>query len=191
MLSRMTPIRSGDDRRGTDDRRRAAHTQETKTTAKTKIEVKGGKEMEVRGCLDRNAAGDYVLRDVRDADKDIRFRARPVHSDQRSDLSKRVGSRVEIKGNAVEDGVGTVTIESKMKAEGDARSDEEHETQTEAASGVSSPYLGVKSVKTLSSACHLSGWPCPCCAINVNSNTSKSHPGSRPHARFRHECRPH
>jgi hypothetical protein len=43
-----------------------AQTQETQTTTKTKIEIKGGKDVTAIGCLERRSNGDYILTDVRD-----------------------------------------------------------------------------------------------------------------------------
>jgi hypothetical protein len=45
----------------------AAQTQETQTTTKTKIEIKGGKNVTVTGCLEQRSNGDYVLADARDS----------------------------------------------------------------------------------------------------------------------------
>jgi hypothetical protein len=44
----------------------AAQTQETKTTTNTKIEVKGGKDVTVIGCLERRPNGNYILTDIRE-----------------------------------------------------------------------------------------------------------------------------
>src|SRR6185436_20445554 len=38
-----------------------AQTQETKTTTKTKVEMKGGKDVAIVGCLERRDNGDYML----------------------------------------------------------------------------------------------------------------------------------
>jgi hypothetical protein len=70
-------------------------TQETQTTTKTKIEIKGGKDVSVIGCLERRSNGDYVLTDVRDNCRLERSRYVLVTS---QDLSKNVGERVAIKG---------------------------------------------------------------------------------------------
>jgi hypothetical protein len=43
-----------------------AQTQETKTTTKTKVEMKGGKDVTIVGCLERRDNGDYVLTNIRD-----------------------------------------------------------------------------------------------------------------------------
>src|SRR5579872_5164908 len=88
----------------------AAQTQETQTTTKTKVEIKGGKDVTVVGCLERRSDGDYVLTEVRDNRRVEQSRYALVTS---QDLSKHVGERVEIKGKAVTNGDGKVSIESK------------------------------------------------------------------------------
>ena len=71
------------------------------------------------------------------------------------DLSKHVGERVEIQGKAVENGNGTVLIESKTKTEVENGKDCETKTKTEGTGGaLDMPLLGVKSMKTLASTCN-------------------------------------
>jgi hypothetical protein len=70
------------------------------------------------------------------------------------DLSARVGERVEIKGKAVTNGDGKVSIESKTKTEVENGKDQETKTKSEGTSGAFDlPFLGVRSMKTLSSSC--------------------------------------
>lgn len=129
----------------------AAQTQETQTTTKTKIEIKGGKNVTVVGCLERRAGGDYVLTEVRDDNRLEHAQYALVTS---QDLSKHVGERVEIKGKAVTNGDGKVSIESKTKTEVEDGKDQESRTKTEGTSGAFDlPFLGVHSMKTLSSSC--------------------------------------
>jgi hypothetical protein len=126
----------------------------TKTTTVTTIELKGGKDVEVRGCLERNASGEFMLTDVREAKKDERLAHNEYNVVSDVDLADHVGKRVEIKGKAVENGKGKVQIESKVKTENEHRADETTTTKTEATSGNTlTPYLGVKSIKTLSASC--------------------------------------
>jgi hypothetical protein len=129
----------------------AAQTQETKTTTKTKIEIKGGKDVKVTGCLERRPNGDYMLTEVRENRRADPLRYALVTSE---DLSKHVGERVEIKGKAVADGHGKVTVESKTETEVENGKDRETKTKTEGTSGaLDMPFLGVSSMKTLSSSC--------------------------------------
>src|SRR5580765_4706051 len=87
-----------------------AQTQETKTTTNTKIEIKGGKDVTVVGCVERRPSGDYLLTDVRENRRQEPSRYALVTSE---DLSKHVGERVEIRGKAVANGNGKVTVDSK------------------------------------------------------------------------------
>ena len=128
-----------------------AQTQETKTTTNTKIEIKGGKDVRVTGCLERRTNGDYMLIEARENRRQEPSRYALITSE---DLSKHVGERVEIQGKAVANGDGKVSIESKTKTEVENGKDQESKTKTEGTSGaLDMPFLGVKSMKTLSSSC--------------------------------------
>lgn len=83
----------------------AAQTQETRTTTKTRIEINGGKDVTVTGCLERGPNGDYRLTEVRENRRGAPSRYALVTDE---DLSLHVGERVEIKGKAVVNGKGTV-----------------------------------------------------------------------------------
>ena len=54
----------------------SAQTQETQTTTKTKVEIKGGKDVTVTGCLERRSTGDYILTEIRDSESPERSRMR-------------------------------------------------------------------------------------------------------------------
>jgi hypothetical protein len=128
-----------------------AQTQETQTTTKTKTEVKGGKDVTVIGCLERRSNGDYVLTEVRDTNRLGHSQYALVTS---QDLSKHVGEHVEIKGKAVTNGDGKVSVESETKTEVENGQDQETKTKTEGTTGAFEvPFLGVRSMKTLSSSC--------------------------------------
>jgi hypothetical protein len=129
-----------------------AQTQETQTTTKTKIEIKGGKDVTVIGCLEQRSTGEYILTAARDNSRLERFRYALVTS---QDLSKHVGERVEIKGKAVTNGDGKVSVESKTKTEVENGKDQETKTKSEGTSGAFDlPFLGVRSMRTLSSSCN-------------------------------------
>ena len=129
-----------------------AQTQETQTTTKTKIEIKGGKDVTVIGCLERRSTGEYILTAGRDNGRLERSRYALVTS---QDLSKHVGERVEIKGKAVTNGDGKVSVESKTKTEVENGKDQETKTKSEGTSGAFDlPFLGVRSMRTLSSSCN-------------------------------------
>jgi hypothetical protein len=129
-----------------------AQTQETKTSTNTKIEIKGGRDVRVTGCLERRPNGDYILTEARENRRQEPSRYALVTSE---DLSKHVGERVEIQGKAVANGDGKVSIESKTKTEVENGHDQETKTKTEGTSGaIDMPFLGVKSMKTISSFCN-------------------------------------
>ena len=128
-----------------------AQTQETKTTTNTKVEIKGGKDVTVIGCLERSPNGNYLLTEVRDDSRHEPSRYALVTSE---DLSKHVGERVEIKGKAVVNGNGKVSVETKTKTEVENAKDQDTKTKTEGTTGaLDLPSLGVRSMKTLSSSC--------------------------------------
>ena len=127
-----------------------AQTQETKTTTKTKVEVKGGKDVIVVGCLDRGVNGDYILTKVRANHPKDPSQYALVTSE---DLSKHVGERIEIHGKVVSNGNGTVSVESKTKTEVEHGKDSETKAKTEGAIARDLPFLGVTSTRTIGSSC--------------------------------------
>lgn len=110
---------------------------------KTKIEVKGGKEVTLSGCLERSdGATDYVL-----TDEVGRIKYAVVTDD---DLNKYVDRRVEIKGRAADRGDGKVKVEHTVEG----TSGDKSEAKVEAKGDASMlPYLGMKSIKTLAATC--------------------------------------
>jgi hypothetical protein len=129
-----------------------AQTQETKTTTNTKIELKGGKDVTLIGCLDRNSNGDYLLTKVPTNRRQEASQYTLITSE---DLSKHVGERIEIRGKVVVNGNGTVSVESTTKTEVDNGTDRETKAKTEGAIGaLDMPFLGVTSTKTLGSFCN-------------------------------------
>jgi uncharacterized protein DUF5818 len=115
--------------------------QSTTVTEKTKIEVKGGKEVTIAGCLERNPGGGYVITDSRG---NLRYAL--VTDD---DLAKHIGRRVEVKGKAADRGDGKVKIEHSVGTSGD-----KSETKTEMRGDRADlPYLGVKSIKEVAGLC--------------------------------------
>jgi hypothetical protein len=128
-----------------------AQTQETKTTTKTKVEMKGGKDVTVVGCLERRDNGDYMLTNIREASGMDPTGYALITED---DLTKRVGERVRIEGKTVSAGGGTVSVKSDTKTEVENGRDVELKARTLGTTGTRDvPFLGVKSVKTLSSSC--------------------------------------
>jgi hypothetical protein len=130
----------------------AARAQDTRTTTTTTtIEIKGGKDVTVNGCLARRPTGDYMLTDVNDPRLVEPVRYALVTSE---DLSKRVGERVEVQGRAVTDGDGSVSVESKTSIHAANVKDQETKSKTLGTSGTyGMAFLGVSSMKTLATVC--------------------------------------
>jgi hypothetical protein len=130
----------------------SAQTQETKTTTKTKTEIKGWKDVTETGCLERRGNGEYILTEARENRRTETSRYALITSE---DLSKHVGERVEIQGKAVTKGDGKVSIASKTTTEVENGKDQETNTKTESTGGgLDMPFLGVKSMKTVSTYCN-------------------------------------
>jgi hypothetical protein len=124
-----------------------AQTQETQTTTKTRIEVKGGKDVTAVGCVERSATGNFVLTEPSDARVLEHPRFALVSS---QDLSRYAGKRIQVKGKATTNGEGTVSVESKTKTAVTDEKDQESKTTTEATTGAFDlPALGVRSIKML------------------------------------------
>src|SRR3954452_12963559 len=117
----------------------AAQSGTTGRKEKTKIEVKDGKDVTVRGCLQRSSGTtDYVLND------NIGELTYAVVTDD--DLTKYVDRRVEIKGKAADRGDGKVKIERKVKG----TTGETSELKVERKGDTTVlPYLGLKSIKAI------------------------------------------
>jgi hypothetical protein len=117
-----------------------SQTTETKTT--TKIDVKDGKTITVSGCLATNPGGGYMLTTT---SGDMKYAL--VTND---DLSKHVGHLMEAKGKAADRGDGKVKMDSTSTTNGGAKTEVKSELKHDPAD---MNYLGVKSIKMLSSHC--------------------------------------
>ena len=114
----------------------------TETKTKTKIDVKDGKDVTISGCLAANPGGGYMLTTTTGA-----MKYALVTDD---DLSKHVGHRMEIKGKAADRGDGKVKVESTTGTSG---GEKEKSTAEMKGDMPGMHYLGVKSVKMLSTSC--------------------------------------
>lgn len=126
----------------------AAQSETTHDSAKRKIEVKDGKKVTVRGCLERDPAGGYMLTN------DLgRVRYELVTN---KDLSKDIDRYVAVRGKASDRGDAKVKVESKVGTTG--TTDDRHDkgkakSTTEMKGDVDAHYLGVDSVKRLARSC--------------------------------------
>jgi hypothetical protein len=125
-----------------------AQTTTTKVDGKQKVTVKEGKELTITGCVERNPGGGYMLTESSTGGMKYAL----VTDD---DLSKHVGHKVEIKGNATDLGNAKVTTESKMKGTSgsDSKNKGKVETKTKAEGNLDLHYLGLKSLKMISTTC--------------------------------------
>jgi hypothetical protein len=79
---------------------------------------------------------------------------RVAQHDTEERLVNREAVRV-VKGKAVTNGDGKVSVESKTKTEVENGQDQETKTKSEGTTGAFDvPFLGVRSMKTLSSSCN-------------------------------------
>jgi hypothetical protein len=120
-----------------------------KTTVKTTVEVKDGKDIKTIGCIETNPGGGYMLTSV-----DTGTMRYTLVTDD--DLSKYVGHRVQMFGKATDLGEGKVRIESKTTSEshGEVGTTGRTTETTESKGDLRLPYLGVKSVKIVAGFCH-------------------------------------
>src|SRR6185295_7940088 len=111
-----------------------AQTATTKVDGKQKVTVKDGKEITITGCVERNPGGGYILTDSTTGGMKYAL----VTDD---DLSKHVGHKVEIKGNATDRGDAKVKTESKAKGTSGSDSKAKVETRSKAEGNLDLHYL--------------------------------------------------
>jgi hypothetical protein len=127
-----------------------AQTQTERRETKSKIEVKGGKEVQVTGCIEPTSNG-YML--TKAADKEGALHSYMLVSED-VDLSKHVGHLVQVTGNATDRGDATVKTETKTKTKVESGDEKERVSKSEVRGDVAGlPFIGVKSVKMIAGAC--------------------------------------
>ncbi len=119
-----------------------AQSSTTETKTKTKIEVTDGKEIRISGCLASNPGGGYMLTTTTG---EMKYAL--VTDDN---LAKHVGHRIEVRGKAADRGDGKVKMNSTVSTDGGAKTEVKTELKGDPAE---MHYLGVKSIKMLSSHC--------------------------------------
>ena len=120
----------------------AAQSSTTEHKEKTKIEVKGGDDVKVTGCLARISGGPGYV--VTSESGELKYAL--VTDD---DLSKYVDHRVEVKGNASDKGDAKVKVDRKVEG-----TTGERETKVETKGDMTDmPFLGLKSIKALKGSC--------------------------------------
>jgi hypothetical protein len=112
-------------------------------TEKTKVEVKGGKDVTITGCLARSSgATDFVITSEAGS---IKY---AVVTDD--DLGKYVDRRVEIKGKAADQGDGKIKVDRKVKGTTGDTADSKVERNGDT---TVMPFLGLKSIKSVGQSC--------------------------------------
>jgi len=124
----------------------AAQSGTTETKTKTKIDVKDGKNVTLTGCLATNPGGGYMLTDR------VGNQKYALVTDD--NLAKHVGHLVEVKGKAADRGDGKVKIESESTTGTSGSDSDKTKVKTELKDGAADMnYLGLKSLKMLSTSC--------------------------------------
>jgi hypothetical protein len=126
--------------------------QTTETETKSKVAVKGGKDLLVTGCVEPTAgASGFMLTHA--ADKNGALHSYMLVSDD-DDLSKHVGHRVQVSGRAADQGDATLKTETKSKKKMESGDNKETHSKSEVRGDLSGlPFLSVKSVKMIAAAC--------------------------------------
>ncbi|PYR92418.1 MAG: hypothetical protein DMF84_12970 [Acidobacteria bacterium] len=122
--------------------------------SKTKISVDEGKKVAVTGCVTRTPEGEFSLTHAAGKDGALGSYILIAKDDQRKELEKHVGHRVEVQGKAADQGDGKLTVKNESKVrttEGDTK---KRESTTKVEGDLNGlPFLGVKSVRMLAAAC--------------------------------------
>lgn len=128
----------------------AVTAQELQSKSQTKVKVEDGKTITVTGCIGRTPSGNYMLTDVSGKDGAYRNYILVASGDNAlRGLDEAVGTRVEVKGKAADQGEGKVKVETKT--EGTAGKTESKSEVKGNLEGL--PYLGVSSFRTIASVC--------------------------------------
>ena len=122
--------------------------------SKTTVSVDSGKDVTVTGCIARSGDEQFTLTSAAGKDGALGTYLLAADGDERTDLAKHVGHRVEIKGKAADKGDGKLTV----KTEREVKTSDGDKKKTESTTKVKGdldglPFLGVKSVRMLATVC--------------------------------------
>ena len=123
--------------------------------SKTKISVDDGKEITATGCVARSGEKEFSLTNAAGKDGALGSYILVAEGDDRDDLQKHLGHRVEIKGKAVDHGHGEMTVktETEVRTEDGDKKKRESTTKVKGDDLDGLPFLGVKSVRMLAAVC--------------------------------------
>ncbi len=123
---------------------------QTEQKTKSKVEIKGGKEITTTGCVDRMVDGRYELTGVEGESQYILV--------GKDDVAKYLGHRVQIRGRATDLGDAQIKTETSTTTKTDgkgAEGERSETTKTEHKGSLSQlRLLGVDSIKTLANSCN-------------------------------------
>ena len=108
----------------------SATAQETVKKSKTEVSVKEGKEVTLTGCVERTPEGNLSLTHAAGKDGALGSYILVAKDDERKDLEKHVGHRVEVQGKAADQGDGKLTVKSEAKVETKAGDTKKRESTT-------------------------------------------------------------
>jgi hypothetical protein len=121
--------------------------------SRTTVSIESGKDITVTGCVARSG-DDFSLTNAAGKDGAAGPYFLIAAGDDRDELKKHIGHRVEIKGKAADKGDAKLT----MKTEREFKDSDGDKKKTESTTKVKGdldglPFLGVKSVRMLATVC--------------------------------------
>ena len=121
--------------------------------SKTTMSIDSGKDMTVTGCVVRSG-DEFSLTNAAGKNGALGPYVLVADGDDRDELSKSVGHRVEIKGKAADKGDGKLTIKTEREIKTDDGDTKKSQSTTKVKGDLDGlPFLGVKSVRTLATVC--------------------------------------
>lgn len=121
--------------------------------SKTSMSIDSGKDVTVTGCVVRSG-DDFSLTNAAGKKGAVGPYILVADGDDRDDLAKHVGHRVEIKGKAADQGDGKLTIKTEREVKKDDGDTKKSESTTKVKGDLDGlPFLGVKSVRMLATVC--------------------------------------
>ena len=121
--------------------------------SKTSMSIDSGKDITVTGCVVRSGE-DFSLTNAAGKKGAVGPYVLVASGDDRDELAKHVGHRVEVKGKAADQGDGKVTIKTEREVKTDDGDTKKSESTTKVKGDLDGlPFLGVKSVRMLATVC--------------------------------------
>jgi hypothetical protein len=127
--------------------------QEQVKKSKTSMSIDSGKDVTVTGCVVRSG-DEFSLANAAGKKGALGSYVLVADGDERDELAKHVGHRVEIKGKAVDKGDGKLTMKTEREFKGSDGDKKKTESTTKVKGDLDGlPFLGVKSVRMLATVC--------------------------------------